>query len=216
MIDKGADVNAIGGLHGSPLLAAASKNDVKSIKLLLRNGATKPTADGKYGGVATRQVDLRYRQIVDLEQDIHRRMWWNYLNSIMPRRPERIEWSSATIIYLIKAIVLLVIVLSLLVVTFAALIKKSELREERAVDGSSAKSSQRRGFKGYENVKGGKVRGSEKKRTFSREKPATAKKGGQKTKTKRMSTTAPTAKTKSKGKTLDGGKQKTRKKDREL
>lgn len=49
LIDKGADVNAQGGLHGSALQAASCKGHEQIIKLLLNKGANVNAQRGHYG-----------------------------------------------------------------------------------------------------------------------------------------------------------------------
>ncbi|KAK8094787.1 multiple ankyrin repeats single kh domain-containing protein [Apiospora hydei] len=51
LLDEGADVNIIGGRMGTALHAAASRNDIDSIKLLLSHGADARIVAGRYGTV---------------------------------------------------------------------------------------------------------------------------------------------------------------------
>jgi ankyrin repeat protein len=49
LIDNGANVNAEGGYHGSPLCAASARGDKEIVQLLIDNGANVNAEGGDHG-----------------------------------------------------------------------------------------------------------------------------------------------------------------------
>ena len=69
LLDRGADVNTVGGRYGTALTAAASVCDIKTVKLLLDRGADVNTVGGRYGTALTAAASVCDIKTVELLLD---------------------------------------------------------------------------------------------------------------------------------------------------
>jgi ankyrin repeat protein len=66
LLDKGADVNAQGGIYGNPLQAASSGGHEQVVKLLLDKGANVNVEGGEYGNAPQAASARGHEQVVKL------------------------------------------------------------------------------------------------------------------------------------------------------
>ena len=66
LIDKGVDINAQGGTHGSVLLAASSRGYDEVVQMLLENGADVNAQGGLYGNALIEASSMGYDKIVQM------------------------------------------------------------------------------------------------------------------------------------------------------
>lgn len=66
LLDRGADVNAQGGLYGNALQAASSRDHEPMVRLLVEEGADVNAQDGKYGNALQAASYGGHEQIVRL------------------------------------------------------------------------------------------------------------------------------------------------------
>ncbi|EDU43191.1 ankyrin repeat domain containing protein [Pyrenophora tritici-repentis Pt-1C-BFP] len=69
LLDKGADVNAQGGLHGNALQAASERGHAEVVKLLLDNGADVNAQGGDYGNALQAASERGHKEVVELLLD---------------------------------------------------------------------------------------------------------------------------------------------------
>jgi len=93
LLDKGADVNAGGGMYGNALQAASSKGNVELVRLLLENGADVNAQGGLYGNALNAASSNGHEAVVRLLRAAPTRFWLSRMAYLLKHRGARTSTS---------------------------------------------------------------------------------------------------------------------------